>query len=361
MTRIFTLLLVAAWTAAAQSPAKADLLGLTDELNAAIQSGDWTKAVKLSRALKAATEDARNRSMESTGREQADSILAWFPADTETILVAQQPFEIVTVRTKPPTAIDMAQSFVLGLLQAAEKGKLSTDLAGRTLRLAALSARRFGEEPESHHPAEQRGALGMIPYQGCAVYSFAAPISQPILNRPPDDTIMGYRVWLSKGSQNDEPDRDNYFVSMLKPDVMLVCNSRTFFQETLARFGLPPLQRGLPADLPEWKLVDRSVPLWGITHYRNPALVASLASGRENLGAVGLVVEFGLDNDVALARMIAKADPWKELVKSPDFRGAATSSQTAGGIWELKIAGKPDAAGFAVFVLMAELGFVILL
>jgi hypothetical protein len=361
MTRIPALLLVAVWTVAAQSPAKADLLRLTDELNTAIQSGDWAKASKLSRALKAAAEDARNRSMESTGREQADSILAWFPADTETTVVAQQPFEIVTGQTKPPTAIDMAHAFVLGLLQAAEKGKLSTDLVGRTLRLAALGARRFGQESENHHTTEQRGALGMIPYQGCAIYSFAAPISAPILNRPPDDTIMGYRVWLSKGSQNDEPDRDNYFVSMLKPDVMLVCNSRTFFQETVARLGLPPQQRALPADLPEWKLVDRSVPLWGITHYRNPELVASLAPGRKNLGAVGQVVEFGLDNDVALARMIAKADPWKELVNSPNFRGAATSSQTAGGIWELKVAGKPDAAGFAVFVLMAELGFVILL
>jgi hypothetical protein len=361
MTRIFIVLLVAAWTAAAQSAAKADLLRLTDELSSAIQSGDWTKAVKLSRALKAAVEDARNRSMETTGKQQADSFLAWFPADTETMVVAQQPFEIATDQRKPPTAIDMAQSFVLGLLQAAEKGKLSTDLAGRTLRLAVLGARRFGQEPENHHATEPRGALGMIPYQGCAIYSFSAPISPPILNRPPEDRIMGHRVWLSKGSQNDEPDRDNYFVSMLKPDVMLVCNSRTMFQETVARLGLPPQQRALPADLPEWKLVDRSVPLWGITHYRNPELVARLAPGREDLAAVGLVVEFGLDNDMALARMIAKADPWKALVNSPDFRGAATSSESAGGIWELKIAGKPDAAGFAVFVLMAELGFVILL
>ncbi len=361
MTRILIVLLVAASTTAAQSAAKADLLRLTDELNSAIQSDDWTKAVKLSRALKTATEDARNRAMQTTGNEQVDLFLAWFPADTETVVVAQQPFEIATNPGKPPTAIDLAQSFVLSLLRAAEKGKFSSDLAGRTLRLAALGARRFGQEPETHHPSDQRVTLGMIPYQGCAIYSFSAAIPSPVLNRPPEDSIMGYRVWISKGSQSDEPNRDNYFVSMLKPDVMLVCNSRTFFQETVERLGLLPKQRALPVDLPEWKLVDRSVPLWGITHYKNPELVASLEPGRENLGAVGLVVEFGLNDDVALARMIAKADPWKELVGSPDFHGAATSSQTAGGIWELKVAGRPDAANFAVFVLMAELGFVILL
>jgi hypothetical protein len=238
---------------------------------------------------------------------------------------------------------------------------LFKDLVNRTVRLAALGARRFGEEPGDHNAGEQRGGLGMIPYQGCAIYSFAEPIAQPIATRPPENTILGYHVWISKGSQGDQPDRDDYFVSMLKPDVMLVCNSRGFFQETVARVGLSPQQRALPPALPEWKLVDRSVPLWGITHYRNSMLVASLAPGRENLGAVGLTVEFGLDDDMALARMIAKSDPWKEIVNSPDFRGAAKSSETAGGIWELKIVGKPDAAGFAVFVLMAELGFVIVL
>jgi hypothetical protein len=361
MTRQLVLLLVAAWTIAAQPASKADLLRLTDELNSAIQSGDWTTAVKLSRALKAAAEDARNRSLETTGKQDVDSFLAWFPADTETLVVAQQPFQIATEQRKVPTALDMAQSFVLGLLQAAEKGKLSTDLAGSTLRIAALGARRFFEEPENHHGTEQHGALGMIPYQGCAVYSFSAPVSSAIINRPPEDSIMGHRVWLSKGSQSDEPDRDNYYVSILQPDVMLVCNSRTFFQETVARLGVRSPQRALPADLPEWKLVDRSVPLWGITHYRKPESVAIVAPGRENLGAVGLVVEFGLNDDVALGRMIAKADPWKELHSSPDFHGAATSTQSASGIWELKVSGKPDAAGFAVFVLMAELGFVIAL
>jgi hypothetical protein len=132
-------------------------------------------------------------------------------------------------------------------------------------------------------------------------------------------------------------------------------------QETVARLGVPPRNRALPADLPEWKLVDHSVPLWGITHYRSPELVDSLSPGRENIGAVGLAVEFGLDNDMALARMIANSDPWQALINNPDFRGTAQSGQVGGGVWELKIDGKSDGAGFAVFVLMAELGFVVLI
>jgi hypothetical protein len=70
MIRILSLLLILVSIVAAQSPVKADLLRLTDELDTAIQSGDWTKAAELSRALKAAAEEARNRSMASAGREQ---------------------------------------------------------------------------------------------------------------------------------------------------------------------------------------------------------------------------------------------------------------------------------------------------
>lgn len=110
MTRVLILLLIAACIAQAQSSSKADLLRLSDELNTAIQSGDWPKAVKMSRALKTATEDARNHSMESAGKVQADSILAWFPADTETVVVAQQPFQVLLGEAKPTTAIEKPPS-----------------------------------------------------------------------------------------------------------------------------------------------------------------------------------------------------------------------------------------------------------
>lgn len=72
----------------------------------------------------------------------------------------------------------------------------------------------------------------------------------------------------------------------------------------MARIGYPSTQRALPADLPEWKLVHRTVPLWGITHYRD----GMIEQGRD-LGAVGLTVEFGLADGGAMARMIAKSPP----------------------------------------------------
>jgi hypothetical protein len=303
--------------------------------------------------------------MAAAGSELVDSILGWLPADTETLVVAREPFAVTSEdQTKIPSAVARAQGYVLGLLAAAEKQSLYNGLVGATVRLAALGARRFGEDPRRPSPPGDPGvALGMIPYEGCAVYAFTKIVEGSILTRPPEDSIMGHRVWISKGSQNDWPDTDTYFVSFLKPDLMLACNRREFFGEMVTRMGLVAQPRAaLPASLPEWKQVDRSAPVWAICHYHGSgAVLKSLSPGGKDLGATGVTVEFGLASGATRACMISESDPWKRLVNHPDFNGAAKSREVANGVWELSVDGKPDAASFAVFVLMAVLGFVVLL
>jgi hypothetical protein len=364
MTRTLTLLLLAAAALAAQPLSKADLLKLTDELETAVQTSDWPKAAELSRSLKSAVQDARNQSMAAGGSEFAESVLTWLPSDTETLVVGQQPFAISTQDdTKIPSALEGAQSYVLGLLAAAEKQNLFKNLVGRTVRLAVLGARRFGEEtPGYRPPGDQPGPLGMIPYQGCAVYAFTEPVAESILSRPSEDSIMGHRVWTSKGSQNDSHDTETYFVSLLKPDLMLACNHRGFFQEMVSRMSLPRQARALPADLPEWKQLDRTAPLWAICHYpANSGVLAALSPEGKDFGATGVTLEFGLASGAVRARMISKLDPWQDLVENPEFKGAAKSREVAKGVWELSVDGKPDAAMFAVFALMATVGFIVLL
>jgi hypothetical protein len=61
------------------------------------------------------------------------------------------------------------------------------------------------------------------------------------------------------------------------------------------------------------------------------------------------------------ARVISKADFWKDIVGHRDFAGAASSRASGPGVWELSVQGQPEAAPFAVFALMAMLGFVVLI
>lgn len=364
MIRFFTLLIVAATALVAQPPSQEGLLKLLDQFEAAIRAGDWPSAAKLSRTLKDAVQDARNHSMAAGGKELAESILGWLPPDTETVLMAQQPFPIrLRDDSSVPTALEEAQRYTLLLLSPTEKEALLKKLAGRTLRLAALGARRFNEHPSGKQPESGKPLpLGMIPFQGCGVYAFAEPVPETILSRPPDESIMGHRVWTSQGSLNDEPDTYTFYISLPKPDLMLACNHRGFFEQVVSRMGLPARSRALPDNLPEWKYLDRSAPLWAITHYSaNSIVAAGLYEGGQNFGATGLTLEFGLPSGRSKASMIATADPWAQLAGSPDFHGAAKSRQLAKGVWELLIEGKPEAANMAAFALMGMIGFIVLL
>jgi hypothetical protein len=344
--------------------AQPDLPKLTDELEVAIKAADWPKAAQLSRSLREAVREARDQSMAASGDKLVDSILTWLPADTETLVVAQQPFTLNQAdQSKLPGALEMAQGYVLGLLVAAEKETLYASLVGRTVQRAALSARRFGEEPPNLPSGGRGSGLGMIFYQGCAVYAFTEPVPDSVLTRPPDETIMGHRVWVSKGSQRDLPDSDTYFVSLLKPDLMLACNNREFFREMVSRRDGPSQPRALPADLPEWKLVDRTAPLWALCHYagKGEILLAALGPEFGEVEPTGVTLEFGVAPNGARARMISKSNPWKEFAEASDFHGAAKSRESQAGVWELTVDERPEAALMAGFTLMAVVGFIVAL
>jgi hypothetical protein len=203
----------------------------------------------------------------------------------------------------------------------------------------------------------------MVPYQGCGVYAFAEPVSESIFGRPPDDTILGHRIWSSKGTQNDTPDRETYLVALIKPDMLMSCNNRQFFEQIATRMGATAQPRALPLSLPEWKYMDRSAPLWGICHYgEKTAMLASGLTGGKDVGAQGITVEFGLASGAVRARMISKLNPWEGLDSSPEFHDAAKAREETSGVWEFTIEGKPEAANMAAaFALMAYLGFVVFL
>ena len=361
MTRILALVLVAAAALPAQTPSKADLLRLTDEAEAAIREGDWAKAAQLTRSLRTAVEDARNKSMAAAGTELVEAVLAWLPPDTETVVVAQQPFSILAVdNTKDVNALDGARTYSVMMLTAAEKQKLYPSLLGRTLRLAMLGARRFGEEPEETRAnASKRSELGMIEFQACAVYAFTEPVAESVFGRPPDESVMGYRTWTSRTAWNEKPVVYPVSVSLLKPDLLIACNNREFLEQMLTRMASPAQPRALPADLPEWKLLDRTAPLWGITHYRGGGHAVELMGAGKDIGQIGMTAEFGVASGGARARMLSRSDPWKELVDNSELAGMVRSRKVSEGVWEISIDGNPQAANMAAFGLMAMLGFAV--
>jgi hypothetical protein len=339
------------------------LLVLTDRLRAAMEAGDWKKAAELSSALKNATAEARGRALLGKNNEEIDRVLGWLPENTETIVVAQQPF--ILLEGDPNSVADAlteARGYVLNLLGPANDAELVKALYGTTVRFAVLAARRF-----ENHKADERGAipLGMIAYQGCAAYAFGTAVRDAAFTRLPDSTILNHEVWTLTG---DEPD-DKVLISFLKPDLILACNDKDFFSSVLSRINEPPKETKFRR-LPEWSQVDHSASVWGLRHFIpearewDPTHPANAGvTGTSDAGAIGITLQVGLPRGKVSGRWLStsKTNYWDDLVSSPDFGNAASTRKIGEGVWELSANDESGPGTFAVFALMAMLGFAVLL
>ena len=358
-------LLVAAGAGLAQTPLEtANLLSLTDRLQAAIDAEDWTRAAELSRALRQATVESRNAALARRSEDQINAALGWLPTNTETVIVAKEAFSLDFNSRRGgtlPGALRLTQSYTLTPIASKAAAELSTKLEGQTLRFAVFAARRF----QNRAPGEGNTAPhGLIAYQGCGLYGLARPAAGQILERAADESLMGYLTWTVPAGESRG---ETIFVAQPKPDLLLACNDRNFFSEMLARIDAPPRSRPFAQDGPELKLLDRSAPLWAIRRFLPERAEAdpSYPSGNGLMGiadadAAGVVFEAGMPKTAIRAQWISKSrvNPWQALAALPDLRGTARVQMNREGLWQLSVDQDGSASLYAVFALMGILGFV---
>jgi hypothetical protein len=372
MRSIGLCLLVAATLRSQDVSATKDLLIQTDNLRAAMAAGDWKKADELSRTLSDAVRLARDRAFAQNANGQIDGILNALPQNIETVIVAQQPFTLrdANSNTQPDT-LTGARSYVLMPLAAMEMGKIYKALDGSTIRFALLAGRKFTFQPDD---GGKGSPLGMIAHQACAIYAFATPVPESSFTSTQETRILGKKVWLFEGKDYEqaadaEPRTDTYLITLLETDVMLVCNNRDFFSSVISGIGAPSDNSKLK-NLPEWKQVDRSAPVWGFRHFipdpngtdpTHPSHGELLRNKDE--GAIGVTMQVGLPLGKISARWLtaSNVNPWEELTKSNEFQGGASSRKVSDQVWELSVSDGVEPGSFAILALMGALGFLVLL
>lgn len=351
MKRAALLLLLTAGAMSAQFMA-ADLIGLAAQVRSAVDEGDWKRAATLSSQLKEAVRKARNAAWAQESAGLVDRTLSWLPEDTETVVVAQEPFALAVPTGPPGNALIAAQRYVVGPSAA-----MGTALEGRTARFAILVARKFAGRPAG---SGNRPAAGMIDYQGCGIYQFGAALPEGLMARPPDDTVHGQPIWKFRTVLMARP----------KPDVLLICNDSAFFNDVLAHATDQRLFARFAGPLsPSWKFVNRKAPLWawrrfvpdraGVdpTQPINPGVL-----GKPDPFAIGLTVQIGSSGQ-AQAKWISEAegDPWQTTLSAGAFEHKAHSRQLEKNVWELTIDNDDQVSAPAVFALMSCLGFAVAL
>jgi hypothetical protein len=368
MKRLGFVLILASAMLKSQEPASVEKLNvLADELSSAVEAGDWKKAAELSKELATSTTLVRNSSLARRTAEQVNQILRWFPADTETLLVAAEPLLLTDSNgTAMLSGKTLAQGYVTGLLRAPNEGKLYKSLAGRTLDYAVLGARRFGLQPDDGGAAMP---LGMIAYQGCAAYGFEQPVDDRTLGVIPGAVIMERPVWLMEGKQYQQardarPRTETHYVAFLKPDLMLVCNDKEFLTEILSRMKSPNSSRALPDSLAEWHDIDRSAPVWGLRHIARQRASVDPSLGQmviEDAQAVGLALQVDIPVGKIEIRWLSTSptNPWQTIADNPQFKGIQTR-KAGQNLWEISGNSNEPSAYMLIFAVMAAMGFVVL-
>src|SRR5262249_21712866 len=78
--------------------------------------------------------------------------------------------------------------------------------------------------------------------------------------------MVGQRVAIF--TEKLEEDEWTYYVCHPRPNILIWATSQPYLKEVLERIEKPG-PRALPDNLPEWKQVDTTAPIWAIRHYTN--------------------------------------------------------------------------------------------
>lgn len=194
------------------------------------------------------------------------AVLDWLPTDTQTLIVARQPFVIPKHdpdAVAEPSPVDFLRRLVLGRLD--EFPMLYQAIAGRTIRFALAGVSEF----------RRFSGLGLVPYDGCAVMVFSEPLGaslhSAILGQPKEDW-SGATIFLfstaREGSLRSSLEQSNLFVAQLGSNVLIVATDRSLLHSLLERQAGSQAGRALPSVLLEWKDVRVTAAVWAMRHYK---------------------------------------------------------------------------------------------
>ncbi|OGX34213.1 MAG: hypothetical protein A3I43_01405 [Omnitrophica WOR_2 bacterium RIFCSPLOWO2_02_FULL_50_19] len=216
-----------------------------------------------------------------------DEFLWWFPSDTETLVVAQGPFEI----TEPLGEADVPLDAQLRVWLTAELGR--QQLFGRKILLAVEGSRHF----------RAPSGFGVMPYEGCNIILFEESLGGLFESLKEHATrvknIQEHVVIIFE--EKREHDIWTIFLVQLRPNLLLCATDKAYLKELLSRIDHGANQRALPPNLPEWEYVDTGQQFWAIRHYDKTRAKfdpsSPLAKGKNHIDvadnkAVGLVFSF---------------------------------------------------------------------
>ncbi len=312
---------------------------------------------------------------ETTNRkipEHLNQILKWLPVDTETLVVANGPFELPVPQNEIQPFVELTRSLSYSLVTQIHGGRLAKQLQGTKVLIAVEASRRF-ISPKS---------LGMMPFEGCQILKFddsdhdvVQAAIESCFERASKTVQIGdtKTAVLERELGNDEW---SLLVAQPQRGVLICATNQSFLEQIIERMKRENPDRALPDNLPIWGHVNFDASVWGMRHYRkdfadtdptSPLSPQAAANVPDSL-AIGLVFWFDTKGEtVAKVRYLSGAKDAAQLVtqgwQNPHENLAPIIKQIEPGVIEITASfGEDDnSLNMFMFVLLAYLGHAIYL
>lgn len=253
-----------------------------------------------------------------------ETVLSWLPTDTETLVVASQPFPLPILDTKSDRRVLTTALQCLTVSEIAAYEKVYRPLVGRKVLFAMKGSRNF----------RMPRRLGMGSYDGATIIVFAESIHDFVdtfLKGMEHEVILDSRVYTfllpNREAPRDKPEDFKLFVAHPRPNVVISATDRGYLRELLERRQRKGLERAFGSSLPEWKFVDPHSPVWAIRHYRRELNSQDLTSPFW----VGAPVD-RLDHEAA--GLVFSAQPPGKPARLYYLSGSKRSASIARSCWE---------------------------
>jgi hypothetical protein len=335
----------------AQTSATPDFSRLLGELEDSIHGADLIKAADLASTLDDGVQRQFRASLNVDSAQRVTDVLAWLPAETETMFVLREP--IVLKANDAPAVFEgkPAQLYALDRLMGLNGGQFYRRLQGRTVRPTVVGMGNIGNRAPGGVPSLMPEAE--VTY----FYFFSEPLTGEALGTP-EEVIAMHPLWRETAKIDaGEPWRpgvheralreDENWLTLVRPDLLVLSSRRQAILNLLGRVGQQNPNsnvRAFPDSLPEWMEVDRRASFWGLRHYSESGERRDSSNPRTGTpnqpksdgSAIDVTVKFDTESGVLEVHYLSGADQLPPFIKirpeEHEFQTVATRS----GVWQLK-------------------------
>ncbi len=204
---------------------------------------------------------------------EVDEILSWFPIETESLIVGQGPFELLSAKQlvsmwsddAPPKHSPKQVHQILCHMTSALNlvGKHAETLVGRRVALAIKGSGRFRMVPTI--------SCAITLYQGCHLLLFEEDLGHAgdsfmrsvLAAADETETLAGHDVARFTMPVSE---RENFMllIARPRPRMILAAIDRGYLLEFFRRMDRPRTKVAFPRSLPHWKQIEPKTSFWAM-------------------------------------------------------------------------------------------------